>query len=240
MQQKMITQKRTQAECRPRYQEVAVDHTAVSDMKYKQMNRAVLTEFLSYSSLKRSKGNTHLFHFLRLWARAATRPGYKDGIAYNTGMLILPLDSKKHRNHLCRVLDVRTSEDALHILKEMQKMKVLTYKVQQGQVWIWLDWSCIFINPKKELSSMQRLFYAESGFILFPITAISKLLRLDEPDRHLSPMDMFLDLWFHGTVCDPYTAGSVLMPVVHLELNQKVYKDIRIINKKVCLLCKLY
>lgn len=56
MQQKMITQKRTQAECRPRYQEVAVDHTAVSDMKYKQMNRAVLTEFLSYSSLKRSKG----------------------------------------------------------------------------------------------------------------------------------------------------------------------------------------
>ena len=45
MQQKMITQKRTQAECRPRYQEVAVDHTAVSDMKYKQMNRAVLTEF---------------------------------------------------------------------------------------------------------------------------------------------------------------------------------------------------
>ena len=50
MQQKMITQKRTQAECRPRYQEVAVDHTAVSDMKYKQMNRAVLTEFLSYSS----------------------------------------------------------------------------------------------------------------------------------------------------------------------------------------------
>ena len=55
MQQKMITQKRTQAECRPRYQEVAVDHTAVSDMKYKQMNRAVLTEFLSYSSLKRSK-----------------------------------------------------------------------------------------------------------------------------------------------------------------------------------------
>lgn len=66
MQQKMITQKRTQAECRPRYQEVAVDHTAVSDMKYKQMNRAVLTEFLSYSSLKRSKGNTHLFHFLRL------------------------------------------------------------------------------------------------------------------------------------------------------------------------------
>lgn len=225
MQQKMITQKRTQAECRPRYQEVAVDHTAVSDMKYKQMNRAVLTEFLSYSSLKRSKGNTHLFHFLRLWARAATRPGYKDGIAYNTGMLILPLDSKKHRNHLCRVLDVRTPEDALHILKEMQKMKVLTYKVQQGQVWIWLDWSCIFINPKKELSPMQRLFYAESGFILFPITAISKLLRLDEPDRHLSPMDMFLDLWFHGTVCDPYTAGSVLMPVVHLELNQKVYKE---------------
>lgn len=72
---------------------------------------------------------------------------------------------------------------------------------------------------------MQRLFYAESGFILFPITAISKLLRLDEPDRHLSPMDMFLDLWFHGTVCDPYTAGSVLMPVVHLELNQKVYKE---------------
>ena len=59
----------------------------------------------------------------------------------------------------------------------------------------------------------------------FPITAISKLLRLDEPDRHLSPMDMFLDLWFHGTVCDPYTAGSVLMPVVHLELNQKVYKE---------------
>ena len=115
MQQKMITQKRTQAECRPRYQDVAVDHTAVSDMKYKQMNRAVLTEFLSYSSLKRSKGNTHLFHFLRLWARAATRPGYKDGIAYNTGMLILPLDSKKHRNHLCRVLDVRTPEDALQI-----------------------------------------------------------------------------------------------------------------------------
>ena len=38
-------------------------------------------------------------------------------------------------------------------------------------------------------------------------------------------MDMFLDLWFHGTVCDPYTAGSVLMPVVHLELNQKVYKE---------------
>ena len=72
---------------------------------------------------------------------------------------------------------------------------------------------------------MQRLFYAESGFILFSITAISKLLRLDEPDRHLSPMDMFLDLWFHGTVCDPYTAGSVLMPVVHLELNQKVYKE---------------
>lgn len=75
MQQEMITQKITQAECRPRYQEVAVDHTAVSDMKYKQMNRTVLTEFLSYSSLKRSKGNTHLFHFLRLWARAATRPG---------------------------------------------------------------------------------------------------------------------------------------------------------------------
>ena len=162
MQQEMITQKMIKAEYRPRFQEVAVDHTAVSDMKYKQMNRTVLTEFLSYSSLKRRKGNTHLFHFLRLWARAATRPGYKDGIAYNTGMLILPLDSKKHRNHLCRVLDVRTPEDALHILKEMQKMKVLTYKVQQGQVWIWLDWSCIFINPKKELSPMQRLFYAES------------------------------------------------------------------------------
>lgn len=57
----------------PRYQEVAVDHTAVSDMKYKQMNRAVLTEFLSYSSLKRSKGNTHLFHFLRLWAKSGNQ-----------------------------------------------------------------------------------------------------------------------------------------------------------------------
>lgn len=84
MQQEMITQKMIKAEYRPRYQEVAVDHTAVSDMKYKQMNRTVLTEFLSYSSLKRSKGNTHLFHFLRLWARAATRPGYKDGIAYTS------------------------------------------------------------------------------------------------------------------------------------------------------------
>ena len=47
MQQEMITQKMIKAEYRPRYQEVAADHTAVSDMKYKQMNRTVLTEFLS-------------------------------------------------------------------------------------------------------------------------------------------------------------------------------------------------
>ena len=147
MQQKMITQKRTQAECRPRYQEVAVDHTAVSDMKYKQMNRAVLTEFLSYSSLKRSKGNTHLFHFLRLWARAATRPGYKDGIAYNTGMLILPLDSKKHRNHLCREQIVQCIVKLpVGIPPEIaQKAGVQRFFVQRG----------FEINPRLVLSRCQ-------------------------------------------------------------------------------------